>query len=436
MNDRFLIRGLGGKRKLSGTIAVSGAKNAALKAMASSILFKDRLMVRNVPDIEDVKRMSDLLTELGCKVERINRATYSFQCGNPTKTDLSSDISKRMRSSIVLSGPLLGRFGEVSFPHPGGCVIGVRPIDFFIDGFKKMGARVLVRGPANKKQYVIKAPSGTLRGATIFLKTPSVTGTETFMMAAVLARGVTVIQNAALEPEIKDLADFLTVCGARITGAGTSTITVRGNGLLSAKGKAYVTMPDRIEAGSFLILGALSAKKLKVTKCNPDHITALIDALASAGVPLKIGKDSVTVSSPNTRGGASFNIINIKTHEYPGFPTDLQAPMVVFLTQARGEAMVFETIFEGRLNYAESLSEMGADITPMDPHRVLVKGPTQLRGRKLESPDLRAGLAFIIAAIVARGNSTIHNVYNIDRGYEHIEGRLRQIGVDIERISE
>jgi UDP-N-acetylglucosamine 1-carboxyvinyltransferase len=436
MKDRFLIRGFGRKRKLSGTIAVSGAKNAALKAMASSILFKDRLTVRNVPDIEDVKRMSDLLTELGCNVERINHATYSFQCGDQVKTDLSSDISKRMRSSIVLSGPLLGRFGEVSFPHPGGCVIGVRPIDFFIDGFKKMGARVLIRGTANKKQYVIKAPSGTLRGATIFLKTPSVTATETFIMAAVLAKGVTVIQNAALEPEIEDLAHFLTTCGARITGAGTPTVTVRGNGLLSAKGKAYVTMPDRIEAGSFLILGALSAKELTITKCNPNHIAALIDALTSAGVPLKTGKDSITVMSPNVRGNTPFTIINIKTHEYPGFPTDLQAPMVVFLTQARGEAMVFETIFEGRLNYVESLLQMGANITPIDPHRVLVKGPTLLRGKKLESPDLRAGLAFIIAAIVARGNSTIHNVYNIDRGYEDIEGRLRQIGVDIERISE
>lgn len=432
--DKFLVQGLGGKKKLSGTITVSGAKNAALKVMASSILFRDTLTVRNVPDIEDVKRMSDLLLELGCAVKRNDHASYSFSCGSNAKTDLSSDISKRMRSSIVLSGPLLARFGEVSFPHPGGCVIGVRPIDFFIEGFQKMGARVSARGKANKKIYVIKAPSQKLRGAAIFLKTPSVTATETFMMAGILAAGVTVIQNAALEPEIKDLADFLNRSGAKITGAGTTTITVRGGALLSSRGKAYVTMPDRIETGSFAILGALSAHNLLIKNCNPDHVAALLDVLASCGVSIKTGKTSIAITNTG-RKKKQFTTTNIKTHEYPGFPTDLQAPMTVFLTQAKGEGMVFETIFEGRLNYTESLSDMGADITPMDPHRVLVKGPAQLRGRKLQSPDLRAGLAFIIAAIVARGNSVIYNVYNIDRGYERIDERLRGIGVHIKRVN-
>lgn len=433
MNDRFLIRGLGGKRKLSGTIEVSGAKNAALKIMASSILFKDTLRAQHVPNIEDVKRMSDLLNELGCDVKKRNSHTYIFTCGNHIKTDLLSEISKRMRSSIVLSGPLLARFGEVSFPHPGGCVIGERPIDFFIDGFRKMGAVVSMKG-GSKKVYVIRAPKGGLHGATIFLKTPSVTGTETLMMAGILAQGTTVIQNAALEPEIKDVADFLVKCGANIKGAGTTTITIKGGPLLSARGKTYTTMPDRIEAGSFIILGALGARTLRVLNCNPDHLTSLIDILRTAGVTLKIGNKSVTVSSP--KQGAQFKMVSIKTHEYPGFPTDLQAPMMVLLTQSKGEAIVFETIFEGRLNYTESLVSMGADITPMDPHRVLVKGPARLRGKKLESPDLRAGLAFIIAATIANGNSTIHNVYNIDRGYERIEERLKAIGVTIKRASD
>ncbi len=432
--DKFLVQGLGGKKKLNGTITVGGAKNAALKVMASSILFKDTLVAHNVPDIEDVKRMSDLLIELGCTVKRNNHATYSFLCGNNTKTDLSSEISKRMRSSIVLSGPLLSRFGEVSFPHPGGCVIGVRSIDFFIEGFQKMGARVNIHGKANKKRYVIKAPPGKLKGATIFLKTPSVTATETLMMAGVLAAGTTVIQNAALEPEIKDLADFLNRSGATIMGAGTTTITVRGGALLSSRGKPYTTMPDRIETGSFVILGALCARRLLIKNCNPEHATALLDALVSSGVSIKIGKTSIAIIN-NKQNKKQFKSVNIKTHEYPGFPTDLQAPMTVFLTQAKGEALVFETIFEGRLNYTESLGDMGADITPMDPHRVLVKGPMSLRGRKLQSPDLRAGLAFIIAAIVARGNSIIHNVYNIDRGYERIDERLRGIGVYIKRIN-
>lgn len=433
-NDKFIIRGLGGKKKLNGTIVVSGAKNAALKAMASSILFKDTLTTQNVPNIEDVKRMSDLLRELGCDVKKKNSHTYLFTCGNNLKTDLSSEISKRMRSSIVLSGPLLARFGEVSFPHPGGCVIGERPIDFFIDGFRKMGAVVSIKGGPSKKVYVIRAPKKGLRGATIFLKTPSVTTTETLMMAGILAKGTTVIQNAALEPEIKDVADFLVRCGANIKGAGTTTITIKGGALLSACGKTYATMPDRIEAGSFIILGALGAKTLRIENCNPDHVTSLIDTLRTVGVILQVGNKSVTVSS--LERGSQFNMVSIKTHEYPGFPTDLQAPMMVLLTQAKGEAIVFETIFEGRLNYTESLVNMGADITPMDPHRVLVKGPTVLRGKKLESPDLRAGLAFIIAATIAKGNSTIHSVYNIDRGYERIEERLTAIGVDIKRVSE
>lgn len=432
-NDKFLIRGLGGKKKLRGTIAVSGAKNAALKVMAASILFKNEITLKNVPEIEDVKRMSDLLTNLGCDVTHVREHTYRIGCGKKIHTDLSSEISKRMRSSIVLSGPLLGRFGTVSFPHPGGCVIGERPIDFFIEGFKKMGATVRVTGGARKKMYSLRAPGKTLHGATIFLRTPSVTATETFMMAGVLARGVTTIQNAALEPEIQDLARFLIRSGARITGAGTPTIVIQGNGPLYAR-DPYVTMPDRIEAGSFIILGALCANHLEIKNCNPEHLSALLHILEAAGVTLTVRKNSVRISNGH-HAGKKFKIINVKTHEYPGFPTDLQAPITVFLTQTKGEAIVFETIFEGRLNYTESLEAMGADITPMDPHRVLVKGPKILRGRKLESPDLRAGLAYIIAAIIARGNSTIHNVYNIDRGYERIEERLRSIGVSITRIS-
>ena len=430
---KFLIQGLGGKKKLSGTITVSGAKNAALKVMAASILFKDEITLKNVPEIEDVKRMSDLLAHLGCDVRHVSKHTYRIGCPKKIHTDLSSEISKRMRSSIVLSGPLLGRFGAVSFPHPGGCVIGERPIDVFLEGFEKMGAIVRTTGGTHKKMYTLHVPRKTLHGATIFLRIPSVTATETFMMAGVLAQGVTTIQNAALEPEIKDLAEFLVRSGARITGVGTSTIVIRGNGLLNAR-SPYVTMPDRIEAGSFIILGALCANHLEIRNCNPNHLSALLHILAAAGVTLKIRKSSVIISNGH-HAGKKFKTINVKTHEYPGFPTDLQAPMTVFLTQAKGEAIVFETIFEGRLNYTESLEAMGADITPMDPHRVLVKGPKILRGRKLQSPDLRAGLAYIIAAIIARGDSTIYNVYNIDRGYERIEERLREIGVRIKRVN-
>jgi len=341
------------------------------------------------------------------------------------------DISKRLRASIVLTGPVLTRTGKVVFPYPGGCEIGLRPIDLFLEGFQKMGAR----GIEKEEQYTLKAPKGGLVGADLFLRKQSVCATETFMMAAVLARGKTTIRNAAMEPEIKHLADFLNSCGAKIEGAGTTTIIISGTKLLSAKNKTYNTVPDRIEAGSFLILGALCAKKLTITHCEPEHLESLIEFLTQAGVKIKTDKNSMTVQGGN-QPNSKFQSIDITTHEYPGFPTDLQAPMTVFLTQATGEAIVFETIFENRLGYTESLMRMGAKIKMMDSHRIIVKGPAKLRGREMMSPDLRAGLAYIIAATVAKGKSIIHNVYNIDRGYENIEERFRQIGVDINRIKQ
>jgi UDP-N-acetylglucosamine 1-carboxyvinyltransferase len=428
IDDKFLIKGLSGKRILTGDISVNGAKNAALKAMASSVLFGGIVKMKNIPNIEDVNRMVDLLEAFGVTLDKKNKHFILFNSNNLKDGNFSSQIAKRLRSSIVLTGPVLARVGKITFPHPGGCIIGARPIDLFLDGFKKMGAKVKIKDD----HYVIEASDGKLKGSEIFLKNQSVTATETFMMAGVLAKGKTVIKNSAFEPEIKHLADFLSSCGANIKGAGTSTIEITGTGLLKPK-KVYTTPPDRIEAGSFLILGALSAKKIKIKNCEPKHLESLIETLKESGVQIKIGKNFLEVGD----GGRinNFKAVNIKTHEYPGFPTDLQAPMVVFLTQAVGESMVFETIFEGRLNYVEELTRMGADIKPMDPHRIIINGPKKLRGRDMESPDLRAGLAFVVAAIVAKGNSFIHNVYNIDRGYEKIEERLKKIGVKIERIS-
>lgn len=428
MPDTFVIEGLAGKRTLKGKIAVSGAKNAALKLMAASVIFRDKVTLANMPDIEDVRRMADLLAHMGALVS-FDRGTMEIvppQNGNVP--ELAPDIAKRMRASVVLTGPLLARYGKVSFPHPGGCVIGARPIDLFTKGFEKMGAKVVV----DKNGYHISVPGKRLKGAELFFRKQSVTATETFMIAAVLAQGTTVLKNAAMEPEIEDLAKFLIAGGARIEGAGTPTITIRGDGLLAARGSVHTTMPDRIDAGSFIILAALAGDDVEVTRINPAHLEALTSALREAGVPLEIGKTSIRVRAKGKKivpGACGF-----QTHEYPGFPTDLQAPMTVLLTQAHGESTVFETIFEGRLNYTESLKGMGADITMMDPHRVLVRGPRPLKGKNLESPDLRAGLAFVIAAIIAKGRSVIHNVYNIDRGYERIEERLQKIGVKIERI--
>ena len=425
--DTFRIKGHDSKRTLSGAIEVGGAKNAALKVMAVSVLFDDKITIKNVPAIEDVLRMKELLEDLGGKVVMKDKHSCDIIISKNIKTELNKKISSKMRASIALVGPLLARFGAVSFPHPGGCVIGERPIDMFLEGFKKMGATV-----SHKSDKYTVSSKGKLQGAEIFFKVQSVTGTETFIMAGVLAKGTTVIKNAATEPETVSLIEFLNTCGAKITGAGTSTIKIEGGNLLNANGRIYTTIPDRIEAGSFLVLGALLGKDIRIEKCNPAHLGALIHALQSAGVVLEISEDSIHIDG--RKQPKSFNSVNIKTHEYPGFPTDLQAPMTVFLTQAYGESLVFETIFEGRLSYVEAIETMGADIVSMDPHRVLVRGPSPLHGKRLESPDLRAGLAFIISALVAKGESVIHNVYYIDRGYEDIESRLQKVGANIERI--
>jgi UDP-N-acetylglucosamine 1-carboxyvinyltransferase len=423
--DSFHIKGLAGKKTLAGEIPVSGAKNAALKLMAASVLFTDELSLANVPAIEDVGRMAELIEELGGAVERDGQTCLIRTVSLEARPALSGDIAKRLRASVVLTGPLLARFREVSFPHPGGDVIGARPINFFLESFRKMAASV----EEQSGSYRVSAPQG-LRGADIFFPWISVTATETLMMAAVLAQGTTTLRNCAMEPEVGDLASFLNECGAQIRGMGTPTLVIEGTEMLEARGRSHRVIPDRVEAGSFVILGVLAGKEITVTKCEPEHLRMLIELLKEAGADITVSDDAIVVRD----SGAPLKPIHIRTHEYPGFATDLQAPMMVFLTQARGESTVFETVFEGRLNYAEDLRRMGADITVWNPHQASVKGPTPLRAAKLESPDIRAGLAFLMAALIADGESVLDNVYHIDRGYEHIEQRLQAIGAGIERV--
>lgn len=430
--EQFHISGLAGEKALSGTIPIRGAKNAVLPAMAAAPLFADALTYTNLPDIEDVGRMSELIEASGAHVDRqsIRRTTIDPRYINTHA--LSDDLSKRLRASIILTGPMLARCGRVSFAHPGGCVIGARPIDIFLDGFRKMGARVRRRG----ERYDIHAPDDGLYAADIFFKLVSVTATETFMMAATRARGTTVLRNAAMEPEIEDLANLLNTCGARIEGAGTPTITIHGRKQpLRARGHTYRAMPDRIEAGSFLILAALAGDDIRITHCNPKHVDILIELLRESGVPIETERSAITISGNRRVRTDTLTPLSIRTHEYPGFPTDLQAPMTVFLTQVNGESVVFETIFENRLNYTQDLITMGADITMWDPHRIMIRGPQTLRGHELDGPDIRAGLAFIIAAAIAKGESLINNTYYIDRGYERIETRLQDIGLDITRVA-
>jgi len=418
---KFIIHG---GKKLSGEIKVAGAKNSVLKAMAASLLFAKPINITNVPIIEDVLRMRELLEDLGATVEAGDKMLQI----DPTtvkENKLKKEIAERFRASVVLVGPLLARTGKATFPHPGGCVIGKRPIDVFLDGWKSMGAKI------KENKYGFEISAKKLKGADFTFRVVSVTGTETLMMTAVMANGKTILRNSAMEPEIPALAKFLNDSGAKISGAGTPTIEIIGTGgrFLHAK-RPFEVIPDRIEAGSFLILGAVLGKKIKIINCNPGHITALIAALKDAGVSLEIGENWISVSSPR-----KLKPTNIQTREYPGFPTDLQAPFTILMTQAEGESIIFETIFEGRFGYVEELRRMGAKIFLSDHHRILVRGPAHLRGREIESPDLRAGLAFVVAALLAKGESKISNIYQIDRGYERIDERLKKLGADIERVN-
>jgi len=417
----FWVNGSGGRKTLDGILPVMGAKNAVLKAQAASVLFKNEMVIENMPFIEDVFKMNEILSGLGVKVESMGERSFVFKIPKEVGGDLNDELAKTLRASIVLSGPVLARNGHVSFPHPGGCVIGKRPIDIFLDGFAKMGAKLKTK----ESSYVLECPR--LKGAEIFFKAQSMTATETFMMAGVLASGTTVLKNCACEPEISSLADFLNSCGADIKGAGTHNIIVRGTGFL--KKGIYRTIPDRLEAGSFLIIGALCGKNLKIINCEPGHLEAVINLLKEAGVKIRTGGNFISVKAP-----VSLKAVNLKTHEYPGFPTDLQALFTVLLTQAEGKSLVFETVFEGRLDYINDLKRMGADAVICDQHRAIINGPVKLSGRTMDGPDLRAGLAFLVAGLVADGESVINNAYNIDRGYEKIEERLAVVGADIKRI--
>ena len=416
--EKFIIQG---GRKLSGEIKVNGAKNFALKVLAASLLTDQKWTVSNVPQIEDIFRILELLKGVGAEIENGSKGVYTVRAKNIQASYLDSDIASRLKGSILMTGPLLARCGSAVFPRPGGCVIGQRPRDIFLDGFEAFGVKI----KENKEGYRLTA-RGRLKGINFIFPIISVTATETMLLTAVLAKGETFLRNAACEPEIIALADFLNKCGAKIKGAGTPFIKIEGVSRLS-KGSCRI-IPDRIEAGSFVLLGLSVGGTIKVANLNPDHLDVLWSLLKKAGANLKIGKDFVLVN-PSPR----LKAVDLKTHEYPGFPTDLQAPFTVLMTQAKGISLIHETIFEGRLFYADILKQMGANIIMCDPHRVIIQGPTKLYGRRLISPDIRAGMALVSAALSARGESVIENIYQIDRGYEKIEKRLRGLGAEIRR---
>jgi len=418
MSGKFIVKG---GKKLKGEIKVNGAKNAALKILAATLLTDEECSISNIPQIEDIFRLIELLEDIGVRIKNKKKGVYQLKGKGINKSSLEPEIAQRLKGSILLTAPLLARFGQASFPQPGGCVIGQRPRDIFIDGFKAFGAQI----KESKKEYFLTTKG--LKGARFIFPLISVTATETMILAGVLAKGKTYLENAACEPEIISLAEFLNQSGAKIKGAGTPFIQIEGVKYL--KGSKFDIIPDRIEAGSFALLGAVTNSPIKVTGLNPSHLEILWSLFEKVGVNFEIGNNFVKI-----KPSKELKAVNLKTHEYPGFPTDLQAPFTILMTQAKGLSLIHETIFEGRLFYTDILNQMGARIIMADPHRVIIQGPNKLFGRNLTSPDIRAGIALVIAALVAKGESIIDNIYQIDRGYEKIEERLQKLGANIKRI--
>jgi UDP-N-acetylglucosamine 1-carboxyvinyltransferase len=421
---KFIIEG---PNLLSGEIEVRGSKNTALKIFAASILFQNSIGVQNVPLIDDIFKTTELLKKLGSDISKTGERSFLIDGGRINSFGLDEEIAKHFRASIVFAGPLLARFGKAVFPYPGGCVIGKRPIDFFLDGFSRLGVKISESG----RNFYLSAKE--LKGAEIIFPQSSVTATETLLLAAIGAKGKTVLKNAAMEPEIKALAQFLKGAGAKIEGAGTPTLVIKGlggsfKGFKTQKNFKFAIPPDRIEAGTFAILGALAAKKLIVKNVIAGELANLFWHLEKMGIDLKIGKNYIAISRPK-----KILCVNLKTSPYPGFPTDLQPSFAVLLTQAKGESLVFETVFEGRLNYVSDLNKIGGDIIQCDPHRIIVNGPTRFYASESQSLDLRSGLAIVLASLIAKGRSVIHNISHIDRGYEKIEERLQKIGAKIKR---
>lgn len=415
----FEIRG---GKKISGSISVRGAKNFALKAIAASLLTEEPCRITNMPAIVDVGVMLDLIKKLGGEVERkgVGEVVIKSRCLDGTSMDPAD--AQRVRASIVLTGPILARFGAVTIPHPGGDVIGKRPVNFFMEGFARLGAKVKELDTVYKITH-----SGRLKGGTVFFPKISVTGTETMVMAATLAEGKTVLRNAAMEPEVSHLCTCLNRMGARIEGIGTSTLVIQG--VKKLKGGLFDVIPDRIETGTFVMMGIMNNAHIRVSKCNPPHLEALWDLLDKAGAKIKMGRDWVETVPIKER----IRSVGVQAHEYPGFATDLQPIYTLLMTQATGSSLIHDPIFEGRLFFTDILNRMGANIVMCDPHRVVVAGPTKLVAKRIESPDIRAGITLLLAGMLAKGTSIIDNAEIIDRGYERIEERLKPLGVDIAR---
>jgi UDP-N-acetylglucosamine 1-carboxyvinyltransferase len=424
---------------LHGTVSVGGSKNAGLPILAACLLTDEPCTISNLPDIEDIYTMLAVLRSLGAEVERHDRHTVTVRARNLTSAVVPPELGTRMRASFLAVGPLLARLGRAVAPHPGGCDIGIRPVNVDVRGFQAMGARVVQeaepgwqgeagRAAERRVRYVIEAPR--LRGARLYLDYPSHTGTENLMLAACCAEGTTVIRHASMEPEVGDLACFLRAMGARIEGIGTSTLVVEGVPRLH--GASYRIIPDRLAAGTYLIAGVISGGEVRVVDVVPEHLEPVTYKLAEAGARVAEGPDWVSAAA-----GDRLECVELQAIHYPGFPTDLQAAFAALLTQAHGTSIIHERVFENRLEYAAELRAMGAVVeVDASGQRARIHGPARLHGEPLiRARDIRSGAAVVLAALAAQGKTVIIHAYHLDRGYEDLVGTLASLGARVRRLN-
>src|SRR5213594_311153 len=415
--DKLRIKG---GHRLEGQVRISGAKNSALPAMAASLLTSDEVVLENIPLVNDIFTTRRLVRELGVAVEFEPDHSARLKAEKILSHEAPYDLVKTMRASVLVLGPLLARTGYARVSLPGGCAIGARPINLHIKGFEKLGATV------RTEHGYVEAAADCLRGTEILFDKITVTGSENLMMAAALAEGRTVLQNAACEPEVIDLAEMLNKMGAKVEGAGTPTITIEG--VRALKGTTHRIIPDRIEAGTFLIAGSITNGELELIDCNPLHLSSVIEKLREASVRIDTGPGRMMV-----RGTEDLRARDVVSKEYPGFATDMQAQYMALMTQAAGTSVISENIFENRFMHASELMRMGANIR-LDGRRAIVTGKSRLSGATVIASDLRASASLVVAGLVADGITVVDRVYHLDRGYEKIEEKLRSAGAQIERL--
>lgn len=405
---------------LKGTVKISGAKNSVLPIMAASLLSQDKVILEDIPALRDVEVISEVLTSLGADVKKNPDGIIEINSSNIDNYEAPYDLIRKMRASFLVIGPLLARMGRARVSLPGGCAIGARPIDLHLKGLSALGAKI------DLGHGYVEAQADKLVGDKIYLDFPSVGATENIMMAATMAEGQTIIQNAAEEPEIVDVANFLNSMGANIKGAGTDTIKIQGVKALG--GTRHTVIPDRIEAGTYMVAAAITGGDVTITNALTDHLKPMIAKLKECGVNVYENGDQLRVHAPN-----GVNAVDVKTLPYPGFPTDMQSQFMTLLSVAKGTSVVIETVFENRFMHVSELIRMGANIK-IEGHSAVVQGVNLLEGAQVRATDLRAGAALILAGLVAEGTTEIGNTYHIDRGYVEIENKLRSLGANIERM--